>query len=44
MNDQTLIILALLLPLAGAIGISLCGRWPNLRETVTLVTAAALAW
>jgi multicomponent Na+:H+ antiporter subunit D len=42
MNDQVLILLAMLLPLAGAVGITLCGRWPNLRETVTLVTAAAL--
>ena len=30
-----------LLPFAGAIGVALCGRWPNLREAVTLATAAA---
>ncbi len=35
-------LLAVLLPLAGAGLIALCHRWPNLRETVTLVTAAAL--
>ena len=42
MTDQSLILLAVVLPLAGAVGISLCDRWPNLRETVTLVTAATL--
>ncbi len=40
MSDSALILLAFLLPLVGAFGIVLCGRWPNLRETVTLVTAA----
>ncbi len=39
------IALALLLPLAGAVGIALAGRInPNLREAVTLVTAGTLAW
>lgn len=33
---------ALLIPAAGALVISRLGRWPNLRETVTLVTAIAL--
>ena len=33
---------ALLVPLLGALLIALCGRWPNLRETVTLVTAGLL--
>lgn len=42
MTAPMLIALALLLPLAGALLIGLVGRWPNLRETVTLVTAAAL--
>jgi multicomponent Na+:H+ antiporter subunit D len=41
-TDQALLLSALLLPLAGAAGIMLCGRWPNLREAVTLVTAGAL--
>ncbi len=44
MNGATLISTALLLPLAGALGIALAGRISdNLRETVTLVTAGALA-
>jgi len=43
-NGATLISTALLLPLAGALGIALAGRFSdNLRETVTLVTAGALA-
>ncbi|MDO8861170.1 monovalent cation/H+ antiporter subunit D family protein [Haliea sp. E1-2-M8] len=33
----------LLVPLLGAIGIALTGRWPNVRETISLVTALALA-
>jgi multicomponent Na+:H+ antiporter subunit D len=37
-----LIIAALLVPVAGAAGIALAGRWPNVRETVTLATAALL--
>jgi multicomponent Na+:H+ antiporter subunit D len=36
------IVLAILIPLAGALVISRLGRWPNLRETATLVTAGAL--
>lgn len=43
MSGGDTILLALLLPLAGAVGIGLAGRWPNLRETVTLVTATSLA-
>jgi multicomponent Na+:H+ antiporter subunit D len=42
MSDQQLLLLTVLMPLAGAVVISLCGRWPNLRETVTLATAAAV--
>jgi multicomponent Na+:H+ antiporter subunit D len=34
---------ALLVPAVGAVLIALTGRWPNLRETVTVVTAVALA-
>jgi multicomponent Na+:H+ antiporter subunit D len=34
--------LALALPLLGALLIGLAGRWPNLREAVTLLTAAGL--
>jgi multicomponent Na+:H+ antiporter subunit D len=41
---ETAILLAIALPLAGALGIALAGRLSaNLRETVTLVTAAGLA-
>jgi multicomponent Na+:H+ antiporter subunit D len=43
-NDQQLLLLAVLLPFAGAVGILLCGRWPDLRETVTLTTAAAVCF
>ena len=34
--------LALAIPALGAVLIALTGRWPNLRETVTLVTALTL--
>jgi len=37
-----LIIACLAVPAAGAIGIALAGRWPNLREGVTLATAGLL--
>ena len=44
MSPESTIVLALLLPLAGAVGIVLAGRInANLRETVTLVTAGGLA-
>ena len=36
--------LALLIPLAGAVLIALFGRWPNVREAVTLATGVALFW
>lgn len=36
------ILWALLIPAAGALVISRLGRWPNLRETMTLITAGAL--
>ena len=42
MTSEALIIVALLLPLAGGLGIVLCGGQPNLRETCTLITAGAL--
>jgi multicomponent Na+:H+ antiporter subunit D len=41
-SGAQLIAAALLVPAAGGIGIALAGRWPNLRETVTLAAAAAL--
>lgn len=40
MNPETLMIATLLLPLIGAIGIIAAKNNPNLRETVTLVTAS----
>jgi multicomponent Na+:H+ antiporter subunit D len=39
---NTALILTLLTPLLGAVLIALTGRWPNLRETVTMVTALSL--
>jgi multicomponent Na+:H+ antiporter subunit D len=42
MTADTLLILALALPLGGAIVISMLGRAPNLRETATLSTAVLL--
>lgn len=41
MTAQFAIGMAILAPLLGAIGIQLTGRWPNLRETVTLIAAGA---
>lgn len=37
------ILAAVALPVIGATGIALTGRWPNLREGVTLVTAVLLS-
>ena len=34
--------LCLLVPAVGAAGIVAAGRWPNLRESVTLATAISL--
>ncbi len=45
MNGSDLILAALLLPLLGAAGIAAASRiGDNARETVTLITAGALAW
>jgi len=45
MSPSDLIGLALLLPLLGAVGITITGRMnANLRESVTLLTSVALAW
>ncbi len=45
MNGSDLILLALVLPLFGAVGIAAASRFgANARETVTLLTAGALAW
>jgi multicomponent Na+:H+ antiporter subunit D len=44
-TPETAILMAIGLPVVGALAIVLAGRIsPNLRETVTLVTAAALIW
>lgn len=42
MNADHLILAILLLPLGGALAMVLARRWPNLRETVTLLTAVLL--
>ena len=42
MGADALVLAALLVPLAGALLISLCGAAPNLREGVTLATAGLL--
>lgn len=42
MSAENLILAALLIPLLGAAGIALAGKAPNLRESITLTTAAAL--
>ncbi len=42
MSGDGAILLAILIPLAGAVPIALAGSRPNLREALTLVTAAAL--
>ncbi len=44
MSTETLIVLTVLVPLAGALAIALAGRiGPNVRETATLTTAGLLA-
>lgn len=42
MNVDTLILAILVLPVCGAVGISLAGKAPNLREGITLLTAVLL--
>ncbi len=45
MNAQNAILVALTVPLIGALGIAMAGRFSaNLRESVTLLTAGGLAW
>ena len=39
MTAELAIGMGIFAPLVGAIGIQLVGRWPNLRETVTMVAA-----
>ena len=42
MEGGTLLTVAVALPLAGALAVSLLGRWPNVREASSLATAGAL--
>ncbi|MAT49829.1 MAG: cation:proton antiporter [Porticoccaceae bacterium] len=42
MNAQLALQLTLVAPLAGALLIALTGKWPNLRESVTLATSVLL--
>jgi multicomponent Na+:H+ antiporter subunit D len=42
MSVGALAAIAVLLPVLGGLGVLACGRWPNLREAVTLLTASAL--
>ena len=44
MSAEVALLLTLLIPSLGGVGIAIAGRFPNLRETVTLVTAALLFW
>ena len=39
---ETTLIAALAVPLAGAALIALCGRWPNVRDGITLATAGIM--
>ncbi|MFW5969766.1 MAG: monovalent cation/H+ antiporter subunit D family protein [Halofilum sp. (in: g-proteobacteria)] len=41
-TPDTAILLALLIPTLAAVGIDIAGRWPNVREGVTLVASVAL--
>ena len=42
MSAEALIVALVVVPLVGALLISQAGRWPNLREAITLITAASL--
>ncbi|MBK5103642.1 MAG: hypothetical protein JJE42_05295, partial [Burkholderiales bacterium] len=42
MSAESLILAALFIPVLGALAIAACDRWPDLRETVTLVTSGCL--
>ena len=39
MTVETQILLAIIVPLVGMVGIALTGKWPNVREGATLLTA-----
>ena len=42
MSSETVLVATLAVPAVGALLIALTGRWPNLRETVTLLTSIVL--
>lgn len=42
MSIEATPLVAMAIPAAGAVAVALLGRWPNLRETATLVTAGLL--
>ncbi|MEE8276875.1 MAG: proton-conducting transporter membrane subunit [Alphaproteobacteria bacterium] len=42
MSGEALILAAIAVPLAGALMVAVSGRWPNLREAVTLTAAGVL--
>ena len=44
MSAEVALLLTLLIPSLGGFGIAIAGRFPNLREAVTLVTAVLLFW
>lgn len=41
MSDDLLVLVTLLLPFVGAGAVGVLGRWPNIREAATLLTAVA---
>ncbi|MBF0471352.1 MAG: monovalent cation/H+ antiporter subunit D family protein [Gammaproteobacteria bacterium] len=43
MSAEQMMLFTLVLPLLGGIGVMVSGRYPNLRESVTLITAAVTA-
>ncbi|VAW85362.1 Na(+) H(+) antiporter subunit A [hydrothermal vent metagenome] len=43
MSAEVLMLITILLPLLGAVGIIAAHRYPNIREAVTLVTASSIA-
>jgi multicomponent Na+:H+ antiporter subunit D len=43
MTDEGAMLVSMVLPLVGAAGVALTGRWPNLRESITLGVALATA-
>jgi len=44
LTPANLVALAMVVPLVAAFAIAVFSRWPNLRETITLVAAIGVAW